>query len=395
MASRLLGDVSVNFSMHNANHNSSNDGRQPRSQRANMRILRRERDIALEHGPKACKSLERMIERADGYFRVLVPRFGGFNAESLGETNQHETSKEKDDDINVTIDSIPASESNGIDLNDTANGGDRDEDDDDDSIDWEEGDIGLSENNNSVEDANTASINFHDDTINNNPSSIDHQTAVRETLDIMGRGGALLDGKLAVQINSGQSMGVEATSTHASAAETRAELATTTTEENTDLKSEAHLKLQNMVQKFSTRRLPRLNQWIHALSHADGMEERAVADPATSGTGVEGPVSLVLLSEGKRAMRGNLLKQIMKVKGEMDSVLESAAALGVRPKEAESIKEGSESTDRPLENDGEKTPVNGAHNNMAGMKRALMPGSETLAVKKLKSSRFKVIYRKT
>ena len=66
-----------------------------------------------------------------------------------------------------------------------------------------------------------------------------------------------------------------------------------------------------------------------------------------------------------------------------------------RPK----VKEGSESTDRPLENDGEKTPVNGAHNNMAGTKRALMPGSETLAVagkkKKLKSSRFKVIYRKT
>ena len=48
--------------------------------------MQRERDIAFEHGPKACQSLEGMVERrADEYFRILIPRFGGFNAEPVNE----------------------------------------------------------------------------------------------------------------------------------------------------------------------------------------------------------------------------------------------------------------------------------------------------------------------
>mmetsp|Transcript_22533 Transcript_22533/g.48801 ORF Transcript_22533/g.48801 Transcript_22533/m.48801 type:complete len:580 (-) Transcript_22533:217-1956(-) len=350
VASRLLGDVSVNFSMNNSIGTSNNDntqngeGRSRHSRRINMRILRKERDIALECGPKACHSLERMIERADDYFRVLVPRFGGFNAESLIE---HETSK-----YNIAS-SMPASESNGLDpIDTTANDVDHGEDDDDDSIDWEEGDIDLSDNDNHIENTNPTSTDFHDGITSDNPSSIDHQAAVAHTLDIMGRSGALLDGELAVQIIGGKSMEVESSAIH-SAVETPADLATTTGKA-ADLNAEA--RLQNIVKKVSTRRLPRLNQWIHALSHADGMEERAVVEPAAVGVpGIEGPVSLVLLSEEKRALRGQLLQRMMKVRAEINGVLKSAAVLGIDLEEAENKNDGVGSTVRALESEGKKS----------------------------------------
>jgi len=62
------------------------------------------------------------------------------------------------------------------------------------------------------------------------------------------------------------------------------------------------------------------------------MEERAVIDPAMAGIpGNEGPVSLVLLSEEKRFMRSQVLQQLIKVRGEVQGVLRSAATLGISP----------------------------------------------------------------
>ena len=47
-----------------------------------MMSLRIERDVALKKGMRACDVLERMVKKADGYFRLLVPRYGGFMNES-------------------------------------------------------------------------------------------------------------------------------------------------------------------------------------------------------------------------------------------------------------------------------------------------------------------------
>ena len=143
-------------------------------------------------------------------------------------------------------------------------------------------------------------------------------------------------------------------------------------------------KLQNLVGKVS-RRLPRLNRWISALSHADRMEERTVVDPITS----RSLVSLGLLSEGKRAARFKLLQRMMKVRGEIEGVLRSSTKLGI------SLEESGTNT-RALGKEGDTARVNGVgHFTVTGVKR----GSDTLTVlnktKKSKTSRFNVIYRKT
>mmetsp|Transcript_19770 Transcript_19770/g.32264 ORF Transcript_19770/g.32264 Transcript_19770/m.32264 type:complete len:320 (-) Transcript_19770:990-1949(-) len=318
-----------------------------------------------------------MVERADVYFRVLVPRFGGFNAEEY----ENQVIEERTSETDATSDSKQAD-------NDT-NVVDHDEEDDD-SIDWEEGDFGVSDSDNFNE-----KDDFHTDKPN------DHQAAVEQTMDIMGRGGALLEGKLAVQFGGKSMDATEATPTRAKTdTPADADHAAAPTSQPADAHTEARRKIQTMVQKISTPRLPRLNRWIHALSHADGMKERVVIDPATAAIpGNEGPTSLVLLSEEKRAMRGQMLQRMMKVRGEMEGVLRSAAKLGIRPEGDEKKKVGEGSTGGALENGvGECTVKESGRENMAGMKRSWMPGHENLAVvsrkKKPKTSRFKVIYRK-
>ncbi|KAL7532890.1 hypothetical protein ACHAXR_009354 [Thalassiosira sp. AJA248-18] len=407
VASRLLGDVSVNFSMDNSlNNNDGNNGegggRQHSSQRVNMRILRRERDVALECGPKACQSLERMVERADQYFRVLVPRYGGFNAEPT-DTHDSQISGKDSAGNDDSGDSKPTDESCGLDpynKND-ADYDDGEDDEDDDSIDWEEGEVVLSDSDHCNENSHDTSSDFHSDKPNNHSSSFDHQAAVEETMDIMGRGGALLDGKLAVQVGGSKSMELETTTMRVTD-ETLSNLATTTTSQPADAHAKApRLKLQNMVQKFSTHRLPRLNRWIHALSRADGMEERQVLDPATAvNPDNKGPISLVLLSEEKRAMRGELLRRMLRVREEIEGVLRSAATLGISPEGAGNKTNDSKSSPSRAPENGNEVAASSAtavHDNVTGMKRPWKPGAEAFVAKKKKpksSSRFKVIYRK-
>mmetsp|Transcript_31948 Transcript_31948/g.69005 ORF Transcript_31948/g.69005 Transcript_31948/m.69005 type:complete len:599 (-) Transcript_31948:2146-3942(-) len=379
VASRLLGDVSVKFSMHNTAQTSTNNDEQEGgrncSQRVNMKILRRERDIALECGPRACQSLGRMVERADVYFRILVPRFGGFNTDRFG---MNQTNEKRE--------ATGEAERNTIDV---YQGGDEDEGDDD-SIDWEEGDTGVSDSENFNESTHNITSDFHSD----EPNS--HQAAVEQTMDIMGRAGGLLDGNLAVQLG-GKSMEMEATPPRAKT-ETLVDLATTS--QPADAQADARTKLQNMVRKFYAQRLPCLSRWIHALSHADGMEERAVIDPAMAGSpGNEGPVSLVLLSEEKRFMRSQVLQQLIKVRGEVQGVLRSASTLGISPDGAENKKDDNGSAGGAHGHAEREAPVkNGTGHAANDMKRPWMPGMDTLTVastrKRPKTSRFKVIYRK-
>eukprot|EP00581_Thalassiosira_minuscula_P008727 CAMPEP_0183707092 /NCGR_PEP_ID=MMETSP0737-20130205/3749_1 /TAXON_ID=385413 /ORGANISM="Thalassiosira miniscula, Strain CCMP1093" /LENGTH=610 /DNA_ID=CAMNT_0025934667 /DNA_START=83 /DNA_END=1915 /DNA_ORIENTATION=+ len=393
VASRLLGDVSVNFfSMNaNSNHTSNNNDTQAqaggshRSRRVNMQILRRERDVALECGPKVCQSLRRMLERADAYFHVLVPRFGGFNYAPLGGNDKADDDQVVIEtqafDVNAAIDSKePAKECEG-----------NDGEDDEDSINWEEGDFGLS-----VDD------NLHENILDiptdlNNEKSYDHEASVEETMDIMARGGALLDGKLAVQVGA-KSIDAEPASIPAGIP------VGTATASVSDAQTQALLKLQNLVKKLSTRRLPRLNQWIHALSHADGMQERAVIDPATAAvSGNEGPTSLVLLSEGKRTMRSQLLQKLMKLRSEIEGVLRSAATLGISSDGDEKKKKDDGNTSPPPKREGNKEEAQVKNNGTSEESRtemvhSWMHGKESLNMasrrKKPKTSRFKVIYRK-
>ncbi|KAL7550994.1 hypothetical protein ACHAWF_017412 [Thalassiosira exigua] len=363
VASRLLGDASVGSSSDGAAFIS--DGGARLSKKARMSRLRRERDTALAHGEKACRSSERMVERADECFRVLVPRFGGFNVEATGKPkdgSREERPSERVGKANLTVESSVSNCKDDRNNDNNCGGGggvaDDAENDSDDSIDWEEGDDDFSEEqiNDSTQDAS---------------SVVDPQVAIEQTMDIMERAGALLDGELAVQVTV-DSIGAEEAPIERATAASQLESATSTIS-----RAEVRRKLETIVKKLSTRQLPRFHQWIHALSHADGMHERAVADPAPEVGGAKngGPVSLVLLPESKRALRRVLLQRMMKVRGEIESVLQSAARLGIRH-------EGSESGN--LDDRGGTDNVvrreRSGHGTMARVKRQWMPEMQPLSL---------------
>lgn len=296
VASRLLGDMSIHLQLQTQNIGAiTGEGNRNNNQRHNIRLIRKKRDEAIECGPKALQSLERMIERADYCFKVLLPRWGGFNISDDEKMNENEKSTTTSSSDN------PIPDDASVDL------------EDDDSIEWEEGDADLLPDE-EEEGKVLASGNDLDTSC--------HVDAVAQTLAVMERSGALLDGKLSVEV------GKEPPNSS-----TVAELKSRGTNED-ETKADARRELEAIVKKLSSKRLQRLNQWIHALTYADGMMERAVVDPASSATsdniGEAGPVSVVLLPEDKRAMRGPLLQQMMKLKGELDGVLKSADALGVQ-----------------------------------------------------------------
>jgi len=170
-----------------------------------------------------------MLERADGYFRILVPRFGGFNTDRFGMNQTNEKREATGEAERNTIDSNNSE-------NDVDQDGDED-DDDEDSIDWEEGDTGVSDSENFNESTHDITSDFHSD----EPNS--HQAAVEQTMDIMGRAGGLLDGNLAVQVG-GKSMEMGATPPRAKT-ETLVDPATTS--QPVDAQADARTKLQNMV----------------------------------------------------------------------------------------------------------------------------------------------------
>jgi len=340
VASRLLGDISLHFSppLVTTMQNNSRGNATTR-----MRMLRTLRDEALSTlGIDACCQYECMVDRADSYFRTLMPRFGGFNTSNAGcdavptkhdeeheaEVRDVETSEEE----KVGIDS---SSRNQIESGNGANVGavqEGDDDDDDISIDWEEGDIeAMDEINDYSHRGNIISNNDH-------CVLADHQTAVANTLDVMTRSGALLDGQLVVQIGNGGTSTIRTEqSTHPGGEASRDSANSTTEHVGAEVPTiVARRRLRNLVRKIASRHLPRLNQWIHALSHADMMEERAVIDPATAmlpgGTRQSvGPVSLVLLSQEKRAMRGKMLQRMMQIREDLVGVLRSSESLGITP----------------------------------------------------------------
>ena len=341
VASRLLGDVSTNLTMQHHHYNIRHEDRgnaapenaepgmvssqQQQHVNNNARTLRNERNNALEYGPRACQILERMIERADIYFRILVPRFGGFNT-SIESIHKRDTGNDDDDDDDV----------------------------DDGSIDWEEGDVELL-----IDDAEHNIVG-----INN-----DHQAAVSHTLAVMEKTGALLEGALAIQV-------------HGDKSEADVNLPATGQDHVPDDVS-ARKKLQNLVVKLS-HRLSRMNQWIFALSYADGMDERTVIDPITP----RPLISLVLLSEEKRAVRSMILQRMMKVRGEIECVLHSASKLGIVQKESRS-----EVKIRAIEREGISAAVNRiANDTLAGIKRPSLPPLSKR--KRTKIPRINVIYRK-
>eukprot|EP00984_Skeletonema_dohrnii_P008490 scaffold3126_cov138-Skeletonema_dohrnii-CCMP3373.AAC.3 len=358
VASRLLGDMSIHLQLQSQNIGAiTGEGGRNNNQRHNIQLIRKKRDEALERGQKACQSLERMVERADDCFKVLLPRWGGFNVDD--EMNDDKKSSAKSTPDN------PISDDASVDL------------DDDDSIEWEDGDTDLLSDD-EEEGKVLASDHDHD--------TSSHVGAVAQTLAVMERSGTLLDGKLSVEVGK-----------VAPNSSTPTELESEGSNEDA---TKARLELEAIIKKLSSKRIQRLRQWIHALTYADGMMERAVVDPtasaASGNVGTAGPVSVVLLSKDKRTLRGPLLQQMMKLKGEVEGVLKSAEVLGVRSESGEareredSVQAAATATEATLSNNA------GA----AKRKRPWLTGvftqghQTTKKQKQTKNAKVRVIYRR-
>lgn len=351
VASRLLGDMSAHLQLHMNSQSigtTTGEGRRSSNQRQNIHLIRKKRDEALERGLKACQILERMIERADYCFKVLLPRWGGFN------TDDERNEDKKSNALSASENSI--SDDASVDL------------EDDDSIEWEEGDAGLLSDDEAMgEDRESG---------NNDLDTSSHVGAVAQTLAVMERSGTLLDGKLSVEVGN-----------QAQTSSAQTDFEPEGTHEDAT-KADARLELEAIVKKLSSKRMQRLNQWIHALTYADGMMERAVVDPASSAAsgnaGVVGPVSLVLLSEDKRTLRGPLLQQMMKMKGELEGVLRSAEVLGVHSENGEA-----------RECEDAATPRNNAKRKRPWLSGTFTQGHQTAKKQKqIKNAKVRVIYRR-
>ena len=346
VASRLLGDMSTSIHLQLQSQNIgaiTGDRKRSHNQRYKIHLVRKKRDEALERGPKACQRLEVMLARADYCFKVLLPRWGGFN-------NTDDQMNEDKNATSISTPEDPISDDVSVCL------------EDDDSIEWEEGDADLLSDD-EEEGKILAPASDHGTT--------SHVDAVAQTLAVMERSGTLLDGKLSVEFGRDpQSEG--------------------TNEDET--KANARRELEAIVKKFSSKRMQRLNQWIHALTYADGMVERAVVDPASGNVGEAGPVSVVLLSEDKRTLRGPLLQQMMKLKGEIESVLKSAEVLGVHfeSNEGERGDAQATTTEATLSNN-----AGAAKRNRPWLTGTFTQGHQTMKKQKqTKNAKVRVIYRR-
>lgn len=341
VASRLLGDISTQLQIQNQGIGAiTGEERHNYNQHHNIHLIRKKRDEALSRGPKACQSLERMIERADYCFKVLLPRWGGFNVDEDRNTNHIPTPKTSiPDDVSIDFD-------------------------DDDSIEWEDGD-------DEVQSVHETDGKAH--APENGLDTSSHIGAVAHTLTVMEKSGTLLDGKISVEI------GIQS--------QNNSQLDGSQEDEG---KAEAQLELEAIVKKVSSKRFQRLNQWCIALTYADGMTERAVIDPTRSGISYNassgGPVSVVLLPKDKRTARGPLLQQMMKLKGELEHVLHSAEILGVFP-----------------ENDGrsndtvQKAPAATDRRKRAWLSGTFTSGHQPIKAKKqknTKAAKVRVLYRR-
>jgi hypothetical protein len=256
-----------------------------------------------------------------------------------------------------------------------------------DSIDWEDGDETLPEFHDKEEDAQPLNEkhqdndqSHHDDPYNKSltpdttfsplaMNHFDHDAAVTQTLAVMEKSGALHEGALAIQLDS--SAPHNSLQSHPN-------------------NNVVHEQLKKLVQQLTARKLPRLNRWIHALGHADAMEERSVED-STTGGGTAGPVSLVVLSEEKRALRRSLLKRMMTVRSEVEAVLRAAQALGALAEEEKLAMVGDSEVDAvPSKEEG----VDPTCRKSMWLSSSVGSGMAPAPKKKPRCAKFKVIYRK-
>ena len=238
---------------------------------------------------------------------------------------------------------------------------------DDASIEWEEGDSDYFHENESprgnlLTEVDTPAAHIKTET--RHGFDTDHHKAVAHTLSIIQRSGVIREGGLSVELGSSIENSTIAY----------------------DTCRDARTKLKKLVYDLTSQLLPQLNKWIHALSNADGMEERTVNDPSNADGGL---VSLKLLSTEKRALRTSLLKRMLKVKGHVETTIQSANLLGTMTEEEFQHSNANQDCSAATDNSG---TVPGAARKRAWLSH--VPVASKPKTKKSRASKFNILYHK-
>lgn len=216
------------------------------------------RDAALQHGTTECQRVGRLVQRAHTCLRTLVPRFGETPPYNAGSA----ATKDK-------------------------NGGEEEGEEEEDDIDWEDGD-----GEDGIQEENVDNRTL--------PRGESHADAVDRTLSVMGStGGFLMGGD--VEIDFDEQMN--------------------NTDEMQEEPNEKDLqRLTKCINLLSSRHMPRLKEWVDALTRADSLCPSRPNDSSSP---------LVLLPIDLAQKRGSTLEALLDSKLIVASVLSSATRLGL------------------------------------------------------------------
>eukprot|EP00978_Attheya_sp_CCMP212_P045259 scaffold339634_cov40-Attheya_sp.AAC.1 len=287
----------------------------------NMGRLRQQRDAALRYGDKEYNKVQRLVQRADACFPILMPRFAFQNntrftrltpppptsmtvVNIMSEDTTKETSVDGSNTVATTAITTATTDTNEVNIDSWH----EDDEDDNDSVDWEDGaaqeDLGLDKKEHQSSD----------------DSYENHEAAVERTLAVMQNEngtGILTDGGLDIDFSSSMAAEYDDTVTTVNhnpkndKDETVVDLTTTTTTMD-DAKSRAYQVLNKCVHRLGERHMPRLARYMEGLVAADSM------------TFSNNAASLVVLPDETRRQRAVLLQKLMDIKGAVATVLSLA-----------------------------------------------------------------------
>jgi hypothetical protein len=249
--------------------------------------LRRARDQALQFWAREEAAVHKLLRRAGTCMDVLVPRF------ALEEPARRS--------VSLSANSLKGEDTNII---------DDDDKDDDESVDWEDGGLGIEEGNGDAMPNPTSRLSAE--------AAVDaHETAVERTLVAMEATGGLKAGEIEVSFD-GRPSGADDLLTNA-----------TTTEK---------ANLESVVARLAKRHLPRLVAWTEGLVQADGLVESS--NPNSR--------ALVSMPSNLARQRKRVLDRLILLKGSVASVLGSAKRLGIeaepRPRSNDEFQRGANGT---------------------------------------------------
>jgi hypothetical protein len=253
----------------------------PMSGIGGMATWRKFRDIALLYGEKEIERVDKLLQRANRYLEVLVPRVGIIGNDTETTTTTFLTDRKPQQS---------GHDSDDVDKDNENNDADEEESD----VDWEDGD-GLEENGGAMFGGRT--------------NQAMHISAVDKTMAAMESAGTILlrGGELEIEFGAQTCDG---------------NYSNTITDDGDDngpprtvLDPKVRKNLEKCIQKLSRNHLPRLTAWLEGLRNADIL--------------VMTSSSLVSMSSESRKQRLDLVERLSEVKQQIANTLSSASRLNL------------------------------------------------------------------